>query len=132
MALIAFLGAASALLLQGGDAPDSHVTELGGTIVEARSGEPFPSPVPVEIRLYSDSACVSTTMADATGHYALSVSPGSYWLVAAVGGQEAAVEHVTLRPGSWLHHLRLPPAESDVLPAWPLAAADSCAAAAPA
>ena len=79
----------------------STPAELGGTVVARATGQPFPSPVPIVLNLYSGSERVASAQPDLFGRYSLGSPPGDYWLQIQVGGEEQSVERVFLRPGSW-------------------------------
>jgi hypothetical protein len=86
----------------------SQAAELGGTVVARTTGEPFPSPVPITLNLYSGRDLVATAQADLFGRYALVSPPGDYWLQVNVGGNEESIERILLRAGSWQRDFRLP------------------------
>ncbi len=114
--LIAVITAASSLLLAAGGTQQPSVAELGGTIVELASKQPFPAPVLVDVRLYDESACVATGAAGVDGQYELAAAPGNYWLHVVVGGQQALTLPVKLAPGSWKMDLEVPASTAAALP----------------
>lgn len=83
--------------------------ELGGTVAVGATAEPFPSPVPVVVNLYSGRDLVGSAQADLSGRYALVSPPGDYWLQVQIGGAERSIERIRLKAGSWRRDFRLPP-----------------------
>jgi hypothetical protein len=93
--------------------------ELGGLVLDSRSGEAFPSPVPVKVSLYADEGlCLSETLADAAGRYSIDAPPGRYWVRVVVGKNEVLSERVTLGSASTARSYRVaaPWAEPKLLP----------------
>jgi hypothetical protein len=93
--------------------------ELGGLVLDSRSGKAFPSPVPVKVSLYADEGlCISETLADVSGGYSLEAPPGQYWVRVVVGKDEVLSERLTLGSVSTFRSLRVssPWAESNEPP----------------
>lgn len=75
--------------------------ELGGRAVAPHVALPLPSPVPITINLYDGPLRVASAQADLFGRYRIAAPPGDYWLQVNLGAEEAKVERVLLRAGSW-------------------------------
>jgi hypothetical protein len=98
-------------LLLGGPA-SFELAEVGGTVTGSGTQQ-LPSPVPITVNLYDGPMRVASVPADLFGRYKVSAPPGDYWLQLVVGNEEARVERVHLKPGSWQHDFDvqlLPPA----------------------
>ncbi len=111
MSLLTTMAATLPLLLgTGGTGEDSrfYMAELGGTVMKGETGQPFPSPVPVRVRLYDGDTRVAEAHADLSGKYTVKALPGTYQVKVLLGTQEAHAEPVTLTSGSWRRDLRVP------------------------
>jgi hypothetical protein len=88
-------------------------TELGGRVVEQASGLPFPSPVPVLLRLseplapFEGLASQLEARPGLDGHFVLELSPGTYQAEVWLGGQLAHSELLMLTPGSHWKEFRI-------------------------
>jgi hypothetical protein len=65
------------------------LSEIGGRITVAGVQTGIPRGHPVELRLYSDTACLTSTAPDVHGTWLLRAPPGDYWLSVVVNGREA-------------------------------------------
>jgi hypothetical protein len=109
--MLSFASLALLPLLLGEPAwPNSSMqtAELGGTVIDGITKRPFPSPVPVVLKLYADGECVASAQVDPLGRYSLVSPPGDYWLQLLVGDREQHLEHVLLHGGSWQRDFILP------------------------
>lgn len=108
MSLLATMAATLPLLLGAGEDSRFYMAELGGSVVKEETGQPFPSPVPVRIRLYAGDTRVTEAEADLSGKYTVRALPGTYQVKVLLGSQEALAEEVTLTSGSWRRDLKVP------------------------
>lgn len=123
MSLLATMAATLPLLFEAGDDSRFYLAELGGTVVKEQTGQPFPSPVPVRVRLYAGDTRVTEAHADLSGRYTVKALPGTYEVKVLLGDQEALAEQVTLTSGSWRRDLRVPAPGRGFMP--PLVASTS-------
>jgi hypothetical protein len=116
MSLLATMAATVPLLLGTGEESRFYMAELGGSVVKGETGQPFPSPVPVRVRLYDGDTHVAEAQADLSGKYTVKALPGTYQVKVLLGTQEAHTEPVTLTSGSWRRDLRVPAPGRDFTP----------------
>jgi hypothetical protein len=101
MSAIAAAAMCLSLALGGESIPGAAVSELGGRLVEQQTGEPLPMPMLTSVRAFDGDTCVAQARVDDSGHYALRMTPGTYWVQVLQGDTEIAAEQVSAEPGSW-------------------------------
>jgi hypothetical protein len=99
-----------AAALQTGALQPLAQAEIGGRITVDGSAA---LPRPIEVRLYSDQACLTSVQPDPRGTYLLRVPPGPYWLSVEVAGHEVEAVRVEVGPRSTVRNVVL---KESVLP----------------
>jgi hypothetical protein len=93
------------LALGGESIPGAAVTELGGRLVEQQTGERLRMPMLASVRAFDGDTCVAEARVDDSSHYALRLTPGTYWLQVLHGDTEIGAEQVSVESGSWTRDL---------------------------
>ena len=103
MTLCATLASLCALLGDPSAVSPAVQPVVTGYVRDARTGAPFPSPIPVTVELRDADESVDVAVAAVDGAYALRARPGALALHARAGATELTAEEIAVR-GGWNRH----------------------------
>lgn len=105
MTLCATLASLCALLGDPSTVLPAVQPVVTGYVRDARTGVPFPAPVPVTVELRDAHGIVDTSTVSLDGSYALRARPGALALHARAGATELTLEQIVVAGGRNRHDI---------------------------